>query len=180
VTPVIPSRRHPYLYNDGGNDYYATYPPLYANPGTCIAHPRLYRSTQDKVWPKHVAPADGEAKRSTPIASLRYQGNCSHRIRRKTAAPEATFFSFAFPTSSFYYKCNPNPALKTIKGEAGTLSEEDEFTTSDRNTHLAKTITHTHTHTHLTKTTTHNAHLPEETWDRFPLSKACNPYYEHA
>jgi hypothetical protein len=33
-----------------------------------------------------------------------------------------------------------------------------------------------HKETHLAKTT-HTS--PEETWDLFPLSKACNPYYEH-
>jgi hypothetical protein len=28
--------------------------------------------------------------------------------------------------------------------------------------------------------TTHTHHPPKETWDSFPLSKACNPYYEHS
>jgi hypothetical protein len=50
----------------------------------------------------HCTSADGEAKSSTPIASLRYRVNCSRQIRRKTTTPEATilFFSFMMRTSS--------------------------------------------------------------------------------
>jgi hypothetical protein len=34
-----------------GNGNNTTYPPLYANPSACIAHPRCHRSTQDEAWP---------------------------------------------------------------------------------------------------------------------------------
>jgi hypothetical protein len=111
TTTSIPLQRR-------GNSNYTTYSPLYANSDASTAYPRRYRSTQDEAWPQYVAPADGEAKRSTPTASLRYKGNCSHQIRRKTAAPKATFFVFLFylfPISPFYYKYNPSPPLENYK-----------------------------------------------------------------
>jgi hypothetical protein len=54
------------------------------------------------------------------------QGNCSHRIRRKTAAPETTFFVFLFhlfPILSFFHECNPSPLLGNYKrgGRGHTL-----------------------------------------------------------
>jgi hypothetical protein len=67
---------------------------------------------------KHVAPVNGEAKRSMPIASLRCRENCFHQIRRKMATPEATFFVFLlrpFPISSFHHECNPSPLLENYK-----------------------------------------------------------------
>jgi hypothetical protein len=97
---------------------------------------------------------------------LRCRGSCSRRIKRKTAAPEATFFVFLFYLfliSPFYYKCNMSPVLENYKrGGRGDTPERRR----DDYTHLAKT-THIHTSS-------------EETWDPFPLSKACNPYYEHS
>jgi hypothetical protein len=96
MTPVIPPPRHLYLYSNGGNGNYATYPPLYTNSGAHTARPRWHRSTQDEAWPQHVAPADREAKRSMPITSLCYRESYSHQISRKTVAPEATFFIFLF------------------------------------------------------------------------------------
>jgi hypothetical protein len=101
-----------------GNDNYTTYPPLYTNLNARTAHPRWHRSTQDEAWPQHVALADGDAKSSTPITSLHDKGSCSCRIRRKTAAPEATFFVFLFrlfPISPFYHKCNLSPTLGNYK-----------------------------------------------------------------
>jgi hypothetical protein len=95
-----------------------------------------------------------------PIASLCYRGNCSHRIRRKKAAPEATFFVSLFclfPISPFYHKCNPSPSLGNYK-----RGGRDHI---DGRRHLAKTTTQTPL---------------EETWDPLGLSKACNPYYEHS
>jgi hypothetical protein len=109
-----------------------------------------------------------------PIASLRYRGNYSHRIRRKTAAPDATFFIFLFhlfPISPFYHKCNPSPPLENYKrGGRGHAHEE-------KKRRIEHTTNTEMTHTHLAKTTTHTS--LEETWDPLPLSKACNPYYEH-
>jgi hypothetical protein len=138
MTLVIPPPRYPYLYSNGDDDNYTTYSPLYANPGARTARPQRYRGTQDETWPQHVAPADEEAKKSTPVASLHYRGNCSHRIRRKMAAPEATFFVFLFylfPISSFYHECNPSPPLGTIKGEAGATSRGIETSNERRNKH---------------------------------------------
>jgi hypothetical protein len=52
-----------------------------------------------------------------PIASLRYRINCSSRIRRKIATPEATFLFFFFvPVLPFYYKYNPSPPLGNYRG----------------------------------------------------------------
>jgi hypothetical protein len=101
-----------------GNDNCIAYSPLYANLGTRTARPRWHRGAWDEAWLQHVAPADGEAKRSTPIVSLRYRGNCSHRIRRKMATPEATFFVFLFhlfPILFFYHEYNRSPLLRNYK-----------------------------------------------------------------
>jgi hypothetical protein len=56
------------------------------------------------------------------------QGNCSHRIRRKTAAPEATFFVFLFrlfPLHLFTTLVTGALPLETIKGEAGATSKDN-------------------------------------------------------
>jgi hypothetical protein len=148
MTPVILSRRHPYLYSDGGDGNYATYSPLYANLGARTAHPRWHRSTQDEAWPYHVAPADGEAKRSTPITSLCCRRNYFHQIRRKTAAPEATFFVFLFhlfPLHLFTTNVTWALPLKTIKGEAGATSKDTPNGTNveTRNIHTSLKQQHT-------------------------------------
>jgi hypothetical protein len=120
------------------------------NPNARTAHPRRHRGTQDEAWPQHVAPTNGEAKRSMPIASLRYRGNYSHQIRRKTAAPEATFFVFLFrlfPISPFYHKCNSSPPLENYKrgGRGHTHGDQmDTMNIETIDTHLAKTTTHAH------------------------------------
>jgi hypothetical protein len=54
------------------------------------------------------------------------QGNCSHRIRRKTATPKATFFVFLFHSPYFYpFIMNITQALplEAIKGEARATSK---------------------------------------------------------
>jgi hypothetical protein len=97
-TPVISPRQHSYLYSNGVTTTIPSNPPLYANPSAHVARPRWHRGAQDKVWPQHVAPADGEAKRWTPVTSMRY---------RKTVPPDKEedsharghlflFFSFIF------------------------------------------------------------------------------------
>jgi hypothetical protein len=99
------------------------------------------------------------------MTPLRYRGSCSHRIRRKMVTPEATFFVLLFHLSSilsFYHKYNPSPPLENYK--RGGKEDNGQGHETDRNTHLSKS-----THT-----------SPEETWDLFLLSKACNPYYEHS
>jgi hypothetical protein len=56
------------------------------------------------------------------------QENCSHRIRRKTTAPEATFFVFSFILSHFHlFATNVTRALslEDIKGEVGATSRGD-------------------------------------------------------
>jgi hypothetical protein len=85
-----------------GNGNCATCPPLYANLGARTAHPRRHKRAQNEAWTQNVAPANGEVKRLTTITSLCHRGNCSHRIRRKTAAPEATFFVFLFRLSPLH------------------------------------------------------------------------------
>jgi hypothetical protein len=132
TTTSIPLQRW-----DNGN--YTTYPHLYANSSAHTAHPRRHRSTQDDAWPQHVAPADGEVKKLTPITSLCYRGSYSRRIRRKTAAPEATFFLFFFfifsPFHLFTINVTRALPLETIKGR-----QRPHLGTTD--THLANT-THT-------------------------------------
>jgi hypothetical protein len=86
------------------------------------------------------APADGEAKRSTLVASLRYRGNCSHRMRRKTDAPESTFLFFSFMFSPFHlFTTNVTRALplETIKWEAGATSKRELASTRRNNTHTS-------------------------------------------
>jgi hypothetical protein len=46
------------------------------------------------------------------------QGNYSHRIRRKMATPEATFFYLSpsfFLFLPLYHECNPSPPLRSYK-----------------------------------------------------------------
>jgi hypothetical protein len=53
-----------------------------------------------------------------PVTSLCYKGNISHRIRRKMATLEATFFLSLFrlfSISPFYRKCNLSPPLGNYK-----------------------------------------------------------------
>jgi hypothetical protein len=103
------------------------------------------------------------------VASLRYKGNYSHRIRRKTATPEATFLFFSSIFSPFHlFTMNVTRALslETIKGKAGATSKK---------TSIRETMTHT---PHQKQPHTH--HPSKETWDPLPLSKTCNPYYEHS
>jgi hypothetical protein len=54
------------------------------------------------------------------------QGNCSHRIRRRMATPEATLFVFLFHSPRFYpFTTNITRALtlEAIKGEAEATSK---------------------------------------------------------
>jgi hypothetical protein len=63
------------------------------------------------------------------------QENCSHRIRRKTVTPEATFFVFLFHSSCFYpFTTNVTRALplEAIKGEAGATSKGGDQAATDR------------------------------------------------
>jgi hypothetical protein len=106
------------------------------------------------------------------------QGNYSHWIRRKTAAPEAIFFIFLFHFSPFHlFTTNVTQALplETIKGEAGAAPQKRKHNDECRNEHTDR-----QTHVHLTKTTTHTYHPSKETSDLLLFSKACNPYYEHS
>jgi hypothetical protein len=57
-------------------------------------------------------------------------------------------------------------SLETIKGKAGATSKK---------TSIRETMTHT---PHQKQPHTH--HPSKETWDPLPLSKTCNPYYEHS
>jgi hypothetical protein len=103
-----------------------------------------------------------------PIASLCYRENCSCRIRRKTVTPEATFFVFLFRLFLFRLvttSVTQALPLETIKEEAGIAS------------HGMDRIESHHEHTSLRGHHTHPS--LEETWDPLPLSKVCNPYYEH-
>jgi hypothetical protein len=98
--------------------------------------------------------------------TLRYRQEYSYRIRRKTATPEATFSVFLFLLFHFHLftmNVTRDLLLRAIKGEAGAIykkkkREGDERRRGEPNTHTSF----------------------EETWDPFPLSKACNPYYEHS
>jgi hypothetical protein len=77
---------------------------------------------------------------------------------------------FCFSLSSFlilplYHDCNLSPPLRNYK--RGGMER------AQKGTRRRRTTTHLmNTYTHLIST--------EETWDPFPLSKACNPYYEHS
>jgi hypothetical protein len=72
-------------------------------------------------------------------------------------------FLHLFPFHLFTTNVTRALPLGTIKGEAGATSRGTRI-----ETHLTdQALKHTHTHT------------TKETWDPLPLSKACNPYYEH-
>jgi hypothetical protein len=103
------------------------------------------------------------------------QGNCSHRIRRKTATPEATFFVFLFHFHLFTTNVIRALSLEAIKGEVGATSRDNR-----QHIHTIEKTMKNSTHTLLTKTSTHTHHPSKETWDPLPLLKACNPYYEHS
>jgi hypothetical protein len=79
------------------------------------------------------------------------------------------FFSFVFsPLHLFTTNVIRALSLETIKEEAQDTSRGGQgFTMTDQNRLLSKTKNRTHT-------------SPEETWDPLPLSKGCNPYYEHS
>jgi hypothetical protein len=84
------------------------------------------------------------------ITSLCYRGNCSDRIRRKTAVPEAIFFVYLFylfPISPFTMNVTQALPLEAIKGEVGATSKRTLLERMKR-THLAK-----RPHTPLTKET---------------------------
>jgi hypothetical protein len=77
--------------------------------------------------------------------------------------PPFLFFSFILPV--FYpFTANVTRVLpvEAIKGEAGATAKGEEAT-------IARI--------HLSRNNNHHHH--QETWDPLPLSKACNPYYEH-
>jgi hypothetical protein len=103
------------------------------------------------------------------------QENCSHRRRRKTAMPEATFWVFSFIFHLFTTNVTRALPLEAIKREAGATSRKREKKASDQTTtHRSNQIEHTslrHRHIH---------HPSQETWDPLSLSKACNSYYEHS
>jgi hypothetical protein len=100
------------------------------------------------------------------------QGDCSHRIRRKTATSKTTFFIFLFHSFRFYpFTTNVTRALplEAIKGEVGATSKGGDQAATDR--------------VHLNRNHTSRFHAPpltKKTWDPLPFSKACNPYYEHS
>jgi hypothetical protein len=75
------------------------------------------------------------------------QGNCSHRIRRRMATPEATFLAFLFHFSCFHpFTANVTRALplEAIKGEAGAASRGDETTRQQQLEHTAIETAHHH------------------------------------
>jgi hypothetical protein len=80
--------------------------------------------------------------------------------------PKATFFVFSFILSYFHlFTMNVTRALslEAIKGgqgpHLGTLKKQHTRTSPEQNTRTSPS---------------------KETWDPLPLSKACNPYYEHS
>jgi hypothetical protein len=101
--------------------------------------------------------------------------NYSHRIRRRTATPEATFFAFLFHFSNFHpFTANVTRALplEAIKGEAGATTRG-----GSKREKRDKTIHQQQLEPISIETTTTTT---QETWDLLPLSKACNPYYKHS
>jgi hypothetical protein len=96
------------------------------------------------------------------------QGNYFHRIRRRTATPEATFFVFLFHSLCFHpFTMNVIRALplEAIKGVAEVKKREEGTTPR---IHLNQNQT--------SRTTTHKR--PGICSLSLSL-KACNPYYEH-
>jgi hypothetical protein len=113
MTPVILPRRHPYLHSNG---VMAVVPP---NPLTMkiMAQRRIGQG---------MAPARRASERRGQKINVPHdftlQGNCSHRTRRRTATPEASFFAFLFLFSRFHpFTANVTRALplEAIKGRQG-------------------------------------------------------------
>jgi hypothetical protein len=79
----------------------------------------------------------------------RLQGNCSHRIRRRTATLEATFFGFLFHFSRFHpFTINVTRALplEAIKGKAGAASRRDGMIKQQQPEHTVIETAHHHHH----------------------------------
>jgi hypothetical protein len=80
---------------------------------------------QDMATARRTSGWRGQKINAQYVSTL--QGNCSHRIRRRTATPEATFLFFLFHSPYFYpFTINVTRSLplETIKEEAGATSRE--------------------------------------------------------
>jgi hypothetical protein len=127
MTPVILPRRHPYLHSNG---VMTAMPP---NPLTMkiMAQGRIGQG----MAPTRHASERRCQKINTPH-DFTLHGNCSHRIRRRTATPQATFFAFLF--HFFFSVFTPFTAnvtralpLEAIKGE-GQGPEQSRTTEPNR------------------------------------------------
>jgi hypothetical protein len=127
MTPVILPRRHPYLH---GNGVTATVPHnILATKIQAHAPPTITaqrRTDQGMATTRHTSGSRGQKINAQYVSTL--QGNCSHRIRRRTT----TNVIRALP-------------LKAIKGETCATSKGDQVTTArvclNRN-HTSRTTTH--------------------------------------
>jgi hypothetical protein len=139
MTPVILPRRHPYLHSNG---VMTAMPP---NPLTMkiMAQGRIGQG----MAPTRHASERRCQKINTPH-DFTLHGNCSHRIRRRTATPQATFFAFLFHFfffcfHPFYRKCNPSPPLRSYKrGGAGARAIKDDRTESKGDNQATTARTH--------------------------------------
>jgi hypothetical protein len=119
MTPVILSRRHPYLHSDGVT---ATVPPnllttkIWAHtPPTFIAQGH---TGEDMVMARRTSGWRGQKINDLHVSTL--QGNCSHRIRLHYHAETTFFLFFSFILPIFHpFTMNITRALplETIKGE---------------------------------------------------------------
>jgi hypothetical protein len=82
------------------------------------------RTGQGMATARHTSGWRGQKINAQYVSTL--QWNCSHRIRRRTTTPEATFFVFLFHSPRFHpFTMNVTRALslEAIKGAAGAMSK---------------------------------------------------------
>jgi hypothetical protein len=167
MTLVIPPRWHPYLYSDGVT---ATIPPTPLSTRIRAPVPPVLDGTEaheTKHGPSMLHQQMERPKDQCMLLSA-LQEKLLPSDKEEDGRTWGHLFCFLyhlFSILSFYHKCNPSPLLEKYKR-------------GGRDPNGGGTQERTHAHTSLRQPHTH--HPSKETWDPLPLSKACNPYYEHS
>jgi hypothetical protein len=117
MTPVILPWRYPCLTTTGVT---VTVPPNLLTTKIRVHAPPILmtqgRIGQTMATARRTSGWRGQKINTLHVSTL--QGNYSHRIKRRKATPEATFFVFLFYSlcfHPFYHECNPSPPLGSYK-----------------------------------------------------------------
>jgi hypothetical protein len=146
MTPVI---HHDNIHTSTAMGMTTTIPPKSLSTQIRVSIPPTFtaqrRTGQDMSPARRTSEQRGQ-KINIPHDST-LQGNYSHRIRRRTATPEATFFVFLFYFSCFYhFTANITRALplEAIKRKAGTIEKVEKNKATTARTHLNRNHHHHH------------------------------------